>query len=1226
MQLRLLGVVEVVEEGRVLPLTRTKERAVLAALALRVGEVVSEDRLLEALWGENLPASAPKALQSHISRLRKALGPAGAAIETRPGGYRLAPGVLDLDVTRANELLAQARNADSAEAVVLLSEAAALWRGPSLGELATEAFAHGEAARLEELRTVIAEERVEAELALGHHSAVIAELEALCAAHPLRERLWAARMLALARAGRQAEALRAFQELRTHLGDELGLDPSAELRDLDAAVARQDPSLAWMPPTPPQATPSPALTLPTGVVTFLLTDIEGSTALWDDHPKAMKAAVARHDQIVAAAVEESSGVLVKTKGEGDSAFSVFARASDSLAAALEIQRRFSAEPWSGGLSLRVRAALHTGEAELRDGDYYGPTVNRAARLRAIAHGGQTLLSDATASISRGHLPARVSLEDRGTHRLRDLAQPEHVYELVHPDLARDHAPLRSLDVVPNNLPVALTTFIGRQEEVAQLCELVTRERLVTLTGAAGCGKTRLAMQVAAELTDDYPDGVFVSELGPVAAHDLVLQSVAGSLGIWELSLAPELVGGAEPAPPLLEVLLAYLRPRRLLLVLDNCEHLLRACADLAETLLRACSHLRIVATSREPLGLAGEATWRVPSLSLPPANGGSSVESLKNSEAARLFCDRARLAHASFALSNDHAGAVADICWRLDGIPLALELAAARVKVLSPAEIAARLDDRFRLLTGGPRTALERHRTLRAAVDWSYEALSHAEQALLARLSVFAGGFALEGAEKVCVTERQDDPVLSAAVLDLMSQLVDKSLVTTTASSVHTRYRLLETIRQYAQDKLADSGQGAELRARHRDYYAALARRADSETLGPRGGHWLGVLDAEHDNLLAALEWSLGEPETGDALRLASALGSFWWRRGYLSEGRRYLARALATPGPPSGRRAWATYMGGVLAHLQAESVAARDACTEALEAFRNLGDDGRTAMVLTSLIDIYRALGDLDAAQAAATEAVAYARASGAQGYLLQALAGAAGIARDVGHDETRSALIEEALAVARAVDSRVGMLMVLSINADIEAGRGNLASAVTMHQEAIALARESGDRDLLGNHLAYLAVTSYLLGERDRARACAEESMQIFRDSGSTLWFGAAATLLACDLDLGRLDGARQVAAELRSGHIKAHSWHWRSGLLILARCAAAQGDLERAATLVGAASYAGVIGLRDRQLLDEVEAVTRQGLSTEAFETARDRGQQMSVDEAMNEAVMVGDDAKR
>jgi non-specific serine/threonine protein kinase len=337
---------------------------------------------------------------------------------------------------------------------------------------------------------------------------------------------------------------------------------------------------------------------------------------------------------------------------------------------------------------------------------------------------------------------------------------------------------------------------------------------------------------------------------------------------------------------------------------------------------------------------------------LPDIEAAATADGLNDSEAVRLFCDRARLAMAGFRLGAEHGRAVADICWRLDGIPLAIELAAARVKVLSPPEIAARLDDRFRLLTGGPRTALERHRTLRAAVDWSYEALSEAEQRLLARLSVFAGGFTLDATEAICATDALDDPVTVGEVLDLLTMLVDKSLVTTQAGPEHTRYRLLETIRQYAQDKLADSGRGRELRARHRDVYLALARRADVETLGPRGGNWLGVLEADHDNLLAALEWSLAEPDTGNGLRLAAALGSFWWRRGYLSEGRRYLARALETPGPVSGTRAWASYMSGVLAAVQGDLGPARSGCTEALAGFRALGDDGRRAQVLNTLCE----------------------------------------------------------------------------------------------------------------------------------------------------------------------------------------------------------------------------------------------------------------------------------
>jgi DNA-binding SARP family transcriptional activator len=544
MELRLLGGVEVVDGGRLVPLTRAKERTVLAALALRVGEVVSEARLFEALWGEDPPAGAGKALQTHVSRLRKALGDTGSAIETRPGGYRLAPGTLDLDVTRAEDLLARAGAAGPEGAVVLLAEAAGLWRGPSLGELAGESFAVGEAARLEELRAVIAEERVEAELALGRHATVIAELDALCAEHPLRQRLWAARMLALARTGRQAEALRVFQELRAHLGTELGLEPSVELRDLDAAIARQDPSLTFA-GRESAATAPPTVALPSGVVTFLLTDIEGSTALWEQHPVPMAEALARHDTIVAEVVASHRGVLLKTRGEGDSTFSVFAALSEAAIAAIELQAAVASEAWPEVVRLRVRASLHAGEAELRDGDYYGPTVNRAARLRAVAHGGQILCSQASAQLLVDRLPEGATLKSLGPHRLQDLARPETVFQLGHVALMSDFPPLQSLEALPNNLPVQLTSFVGREQEMAQVGDLLAEHRLVTLTGAAGCGKTRLALQLGAERLHDFADGVWLIDLAPLGDGALLVQTVATALGVRE---APTTVVSAVARP------------------------------------------------------------------------------------------------------------------------------------------------------------------------------------------------------------------------------------------------------------------------------------------------------------------------------------------------------------------------------------------------------------------------------------------------------------------------------------------------------------------------------------------------------------------------------------------------------------------------------------------------------------------------------------------------------
>ncbi|HZO88686.1 MAG TPA: adenylate/guanylate cyclase domain-containing protein, partial [Chthonomonadaceae bacterium] len=461
-----------------------------------------------------------------------------------------------------------------------------------------------------------------------------------------------------------------------------------------------------------------------GTLTFLFTDIEGSTRLWEQHPEAMRSALARHDVLLQEAIEQHSGHVFKTIG--DAFCAAFDAAPSALAAALSAQRALASEDWQAPIRLRVRMALHTGAAEARGGDYFGPPLNRVARMLAAGHGGQVLLSQAACDLLGDALPEGVSLRDLGRHRLRDLQQSEHLYQLLHPNLPADFPPLRSLEAFAHNLPVQLTSFIGREKEMEEIKRLLSTAHLLTLTGSGGCGKTRLALQVAADRVEEYADGVWLVELAAIADLGLVPQTVAVALGVSE-----------EPNRPLGETLANYLRPKSLLLVLDNCEHLLTACAQLADTLLRTCPKVRILASSREGLGLLGEALYHVPSLSLPDEKRLPTLEQLSQYEAVRLFVERAVLSRPDFAVTAQNAASVVQICSRLDGIPLAIELAAARARALAVEQLAQRLDDRFRLLTGGSRTALPRQQTLRALIDWSYDLLSEAERTLLRRLSVF---------------------------------------------------------------------------------------------------------------------------------------------------------------------------------------------------------------------------------------------------------------------------------------------------------------------------------------------------------------------------------------------------------------------------------------------------------------------------------------------------------
>ena len=650
--------------------------------------------------------------------------------------------------------------------------------------------------------------------------------------------------------------------------------------------------------------------LPVGTVTFMLTDIEGSTRLWESASDAMRAAIGRHYELLDAAIALHGGVRPLEQGEGDSVVAAFPRASDALAASLDIQRAFHHESWPEGASLKVRIALHTAEAQLRDeGNYFGQAVNRCARLRGVAHGGQVVLSSTTRDLVLDRLPDGADLADLGIHRLRDLGRPEHIFELRHSDLPGEFPALRSLDALPNNLPGELTSFVGRRAELAKIEELLGGARLLTLAGSGGCGKTRLALQLAADAMDHHPDGVWWVELAPLEDPELLQAAVTGAIGLQEVA------GQAS-----ISTLIEHLRERRALLVLDNCEHMLGPCAELAVALLRACPSLTILATSRSPLGVPGEKAWRVPSMSLPTESTREPIEALAQSDAVRLFIDRALQVRPNFAITAANAPAVAQICYDLDGIPLAIELAAARVRMMAPEQIARALGDRFHLLTGGSRTVMPRQQTLQASIDWSHELLTDGERVLLRRLSVFAGGWTLDAAEDVCSGDGLD----RYAVLDPLTGLVDKSLVTTNEQGPEMRYGLLQSIRQYAAAGLAEAGEVEAVRSRHLDYYVRFAVDAEPAVLrAGREDPVLRSLTDEVPNLRSALEWA-ATAEPSSALRLVASLHLFWLFTGRYREGEAGYAIALDASGeeptPLRGRalcaRAHLGLYGGLFAEV----------------------------------------------------------------------------------------------------------------------------------------------------------------------------------------------------------------------------------------------------------------------------------------------------------------------
>jgi predicted ATPase/class 3 adenylate cyclase len=947
-----------------------------------------------------------------------------------------------------------------------------------------------------------------------------------------------------------------------------------------------------------------ARSLPSGTVTFLFTDIEGSTRLWEQQPEAMRIALARHDAILRHAIGSHRGHIFKTVG--DAFCAVFATAPDALAAALAGQQALCSEPWKETGPVRVRMALHCGASDERGGDYFGPPLNRVARLLAAGHGGQILLSQATADLVREALPGQSSLGDMGAHRLKDLQQPEHLFQLLHPALPTDFPPPRSLEAFAHNLPAQLTSFVGRKKEIADVKRLLGTTRLLTLTGSGGCGKTRLALQVAAEVLEEYPHGVWLVELAALSDPGLVPQTVATALGVRE-----------EPGRPLIQTLIDYLRPKSLLLVLDNCEHLLAACARLAESLLRACTALRILASSREGVNIGGEIIYRVPSLSLPdlqrlPAEGPDLVAALAQSEAVCLFRERAVFSKPGFTVTIQNAPVIAQMCHRLDGIPLAIELAAARVKVLPVEQIAQRLNDRFRLLTGGSRTALPRQQTLRALIDWSYDLLTEPERALLRRLSVFVGGWALEAAEAVCSGEGIEE----WEVLDLLTALAGKSLVVCEEPEGEGRYRLLETVRQYSRDRLLETSEVPVLRDRHRDWYLSLAERAEVEWQRVGDRAWIDRLDREHDNLRAALEWSVACGEAEEGLRIGGALYEFWWQRGYYSEGRERIAALLGlSGGKRTTARVKALYTARQLAGRLGDQAGVRACYEEGVALARELGDPRSLAWLL----------GEFGPTREEVEESLAIFRELDDKWGIIRQLLILGGIARRQSDWEAARKYCEEGLATSRELGHKTGIAWALQGLGHTAVSQAEWGVARPLLQESLVIVREVGHESMIQGNLIVHGDVARAQGDWEGARACYEESLSIARQFGSRPRIATALRnlgMVACGE--GNWESARGLLEESLTLRRELAD---RAGIALclegLAVVAGGQGQQERGARLMGAAEVlceASNLPVYppDRPARDRAVASARGALGEAAFAAAWAEGRAMPLEEAVAAAL--------
>jgi predicted ATPase/class 3 adenylate cyclase len=852
------------------------------------------------------------------------------------------------------------------------------------------------------------------------------------------------------------------------------------------------------------------VTLPSGTVTFLFTDVEGSTRLWEEHPVGMQDALARHDVIVRTAVESFGGQVVK--GAGDGVFAVFGAVRDALRAAVALQVDLAAEPWGTTGPLPVRIGIHTGEAQCRDGDYFGPVLNRAARLMAVAHGGQILCSQATADLARDSLAEEVKLVDLGEHRLRDLSRPERVYQVDAPGLVGEFAPLRSLDAFPGNLPLQVTSFIGRGWELEQTAEALAQARVVTLTGVGGVGKTRLALQVAGDVLPRFREGAWLVELAAVRDPAAVVDAFAAVFGVT-----------ARSGRSLTESLVEFLGTKQLLLVLDNCEHLLDPVAELTDDIIRACPGVIILATSREGLALVGERILAVPSLRTPVEN--ADLETVAGSDAVQLFVDRARAVDATFALVDGNAASVVRLCRRLDGVPLALELAAARINVMSPTELASALDHRFEVLAGGRRGAVKRQQTLRATIDWSYDLLTEAQQLLLARLAVFAGGCTRAAAEAVCA----GDPIAAGTVFALLTELVERYLVVAERDRPETRYRLLETIREYGEDRLAEHGETDALRVRHAEYYANFLQAAAGPALGPRQLEVGRQIAAEDENLLAAMTYAIDVDNVDLAFRLACISVATWlavgWRLRFPVDPILELTAASEHSLYPTG----VAYAANQAA-MRGDPETAKTRCDQALAAASALDDPDRLVVE-----------------------------------YWVESTRGVIAFARGNTHEAARCQ--ERAVDAARATGGVEGDLAQgLGAAATFHVMAGEPAAAINLATEGLAISRRLGVPSLIATNLAALA-GALVDDDPEQARALLHESIQL----GSNLGYRNWAELTQAALVSARLSDWTQTLA--LAGPAIRHL-HWTGdrpllgAVINLVAHALAANDPESAARLQGAA----------------------------------------------------------
>lgn len=950
--------------------------------------------------------------------------------------------------------------------------------------------------------------------------------------------------------------------------------------------------------------------LPTGVVTFMMTDVEGSTRLWESNPQEMLKAISRLDALIPEVIGPFSGVQPRDQGEGDSSVGAFGSASDAVGCALELQRRMNSESWSDETPLKVRVALHSGVGEVVNGNYRGVVLSRAARLRALANGGQTLISGTTKSLIDDSLPEGATLVDLGHVQLRDLDQPEHVFQLSHPDLPEVFPPLRTSEAGTGNLPHQLNSFIGRERETREVIDRLYDHRLVTITGPGGSGKTRLALKVAADLVQGFADGVWLVDLGVLKEPSQLPSTVIEALGLKHQ-------GPGEAA----DTLLSHMRRRHALIVLDNCEHLREAAASFVQKFLGACPAVKVVATSQQLLAVPGEAQILLRPLSLPRGDEGLDMDLAMKSESIMLFMDRARLADPCFEIGEQDVRPLVTISRRLDGIPLAIELAAAKVSVLGVKQIQERLDDRFALFGGMGGPAAERQRTLRATVSWSHDLLAPAEQILFRRLAVFPSHFSLEAAEHVCAM----GDLKQVDILELLSRLVARSVVFSLDKEGERRFGMLETLRMFAREKLKEADEETAIMSGLIDWVESFATRAGQGLRGPDEPWWLDLAHLEVPNIHAALDHADSSGKAQSALAIASSLVRFWRVRGSAREGRARIIHSLGLyVGDDMAVRAKALIAAGILAQEQGDFAHARILYAQALE-LRRLeppGVDLAEALLRSGAVEY--ATGNYDKAMESYNESLSLRTLHADPWTMGAALQGVGGVRYWHGDLEGARQAFEESLDFQRESGDRERLSALLLSLGAVEFAMSNLDRATELFEESLALSRTLKNDGGVAQALVRLGAVGLMRDRYELARPLFEESLEIQRKVHDRQ--GEAASLHGLSVvadhfgDHETSERFQRESLELR--HQIGDRAHIALSLEDLARVAGRARDFERAAVLFGAANglrsqIGAVIVPSDRKAHDDAMYEVEEELG-KTFAPAFGRGSAFNVDDAVRFAL--------